>query len=77
MAQVEVKPPRFVFFVNHPDLLSHSYHKYLINQFRLSFPYEGVPLTFYLKGKKREAAQAKASKPHFLEEELQFEDQGE
>ncbi|MCB1110553.1 MAG: ribosome biogenesis GTPase Der [Chlamydiia bacterium] len=74
MAQVDTMPPRFVFFVNHPDLLSETYKKYLINQFRKVYPYPGVPLTFYLKGKKRQTSQKKISAPEFLSESLQFED---
>ena len=74
MAQVDTMPPRFVFFVNHPDLLSETYKKYLINQFRKAYPYPGVPLTFYLKGKKRQSSQKKTSSPEFLSEPLQFEE---
>lgn len=50
-AQVGVAPPEFVFFVNKPDLMVDSYKKYLINTFRKSFGFEGVPLTFKLRGK--------------------------
>ena len=51
VAQVSVQPPTFVFFVNKPDLMIDSYKKYLINTFRKSFPFSGVPLEFSLKGK--------------------------
>ena len=76
MAQVDSAPPRFVFFVNHTDLLGDTYKKYLINQFRKTYQYTGVPLTFYLKGKKR---QDKKKSSHdevsFLEEPLLFDDE--
>lgn len=49
--QVEVAPPRFVLFVNNPDLMAESYRKYLVNQFRKEFGFEGVPLGFYMKAK--------------------------
>ncbi len=76
MAQVDSAPPRFVFFVNQIDLLGDTYKKYLINQFRKAYQYTGVPLTFYLKGKKRQdkkkSSQAEVS---FLEEPLLFDDE--
>lgn len=49
--QAETKPPRFIFFVNNPDLMMESYKKYLVNQFRKEFGFEGVPLLFHMKGK--------------------------
>nr|NGX48333.1 GTPase Der [Chlamydiota bacterium] len=51
VAQVGVAPPHFVMFVNRPDLMVDSYKKYLINTFRKTFSFTGVPLSFSLKGK--------------------------
>jgi len=53
MAQVGVKPPTFVLFVNYPNLLSDTYKKYLYNQFREAYHFSGVPLVMYAKGKRR------------------------
>jgi GTP-binding protein len=53
MAQVGIEPPKFVFFVNFPNLMADSYRKYLYNQFREEYGFVGVPILFYLKGKKR------------------------
>lgn len=53
MAQVSVQPPKFVFFVNIPSLMTEAYKKYLLNQFRLQYGFVGVPILFYLKGKKK------------------------
>ncbi|MCB1107985.1 MAG: ribosome biogenesis GTPase Der [Chlamydiia bacterium] len=76
MAQVDTAPPRFVFFVNHVDLLGETYKKYLINQFRIHYPYTGVPLTFYLKGKKRQdKTKSPQEEVRFLEEPLRFEEE--
>jgi len=72
MAQVDYAPPRFVFFVNNPDFLADSYKKYLVNQFRLAYKFTGVPLVFYLKGKKRQLKQSARQEPSFLEEDLLF-----
>lgn len=56
MTQIAVAPPRFATFVNSPKLMDDSYKKYLYNQFRAEFGFTGVPLLFYLKGKKRKTA---------------------
>ena len=47
-------PPHFVFFVNHEDLMHFSYQRYLENQLRKAFGFEGTPLRFTLREKKRE-----------------------
>lgn len=52
MAQVDIHPPRFVFFVNHPDRLSETYRKYLTNQFRRTYTFRGAPLTFHFRGRR-------------------------
>jgi len=51
LTQVESNPPKFVLFVNKPDLLTDTYKKYLINQLRDSFPFSGTPLQFELRGR--------------------------
>lgn len=51
LTQVESNPPRFVLFVNKPDLLTDTYKKYLINQLREAFPFSGCPILFDLRGK--------------------------
>ncbi len=42
--QVAVKPPTFVIFVNDPELMHFSYERFLENQLRASFDFEGTPL---------------------------------
>lgn len=51
MTQVEVSPPKFVLFVNNPTLLTESYRKYLVNQFREVYGYAGCPLVLETRGK--------------------------
>jgi GTP-binding protein len=51
MTQVETKPPHFVLFVNRPALMTETYTKYLINQFREVYGFTGMPIRFSLKGK--------------------------
>ena len=49
VTQVSVKPPTFVIFVNDKELMHFSYERYLENQFRKSFGFEGTPLRFILR----------------------------
>ena len=53
MAQVDVQPPKFILFVNYPNLMTETYKKYLYNQFREMYQFTGVPISLYLKGKEK------------------------
>lgn len=53
MAQVGTQPPKFVVFVNFPNLMTETYKKYIYNQFRETYSFLGLPLEIYLKGKKK------------------------
>ncbi len=53
MAQVDVQPPKFILFVNYPNLMIETYKKYLYNQFRETYAFTGVPINIYLKGKEK------------------------
>lgn len=53
MAQVAVQPPKFIFFVNYPNLMTDTYKKYLYNQFRETYGFIGVPILMHLKGKEK------------------------
>lgn len=44
ITQVGVRPPRFQVSVNDPELLHFSYRRYLVNELRRRYGYEGVPL---------------------------------
>lgn len=50
--EVSIKPPTFVFFVNNPAYLHFSYERYLENQIRSAFPFEGTPLKFIFRERK-------------------------
>lgn len=52
MAQVGTQPPKFVVFVNFPNLMTETYKKYIYNQFREAYSFLGLPIEIYLKGKK-------------------------
>jgi GTP-binding protein len=44
MTQVAVKPPTFVVFVNDPSHLHFSYQRFILNQMRANFDFEGTPI---------------------------------
>ncbi|MCY6959457.1 ribosome biogenesis GTPase Der [Clostridium brassicae] len=52
VTQVGVKPPTFVFFVNDPSLLHFSYKRYLENQLRNSFDFNGTGIKFEFRERK-------------------------
>jgi len=49
--QVAVNPPTFALFVNDKNLSHFSYERYLENQIRRNFGFEGVPIRIYLRNK--------------------------
>jgi len=52
--QVSVQPPTFVLFVNDRELSHFSYERYLENQLRRNFGFEGVPIRLLLRNKNGE-----------------------
>ncbi len=49
--QASVKPPTFVLFVNNAELAHYSYIRYLENQLRARFGFEGTPIKFIVREK--------------------------
>ena len=47
--QVSVRPPTFQFFCNQPGAVSPNYRRYLLNQFRASFPAGGTAVRLLFK----------------------------
>ena len=47
--QQSTKPPTFVMFVNDMTLMHFSYERYLENQFRKAFGFDGTPIRFILR----------------------------
>ena len=54
MTQVGIKPPSFVLFINDKELMHYSYERYIENQLRKSFGFEGTPIRFILREKGKE-----------------------
>ncbi len=52
--QFGTKPPQIALFMNRPNALHFSYKRYLINQIREAFDFEGVPILIEARGRKSE-----------------------
>ncbi len=52
--QIATFPPQIILFVNDKNLMHFSYERYLENQFRKNFGFEGTPLRFYLREREKE-----------------------
>ena len=52
MTQADICPPRFIFFVNDPELMHFSYLRFLENKLRENFGFEGTPLKLIVRGRK-------------------------
>jgi GTP-binding protein len=51
VTQTGTRPPTFTFFVNDPKLVHFSYERYLANQLRREYGFEGVPVRLRFKRK--------------------------
>jgi GTP-binding protein len=51
--QVSTKPPAFAAFSSYPEGIPKHYERYLVNKFRDTFGFEGVPLRMYFRKRKR------------------------
>ena len=49
MSQVAVNPPTFVIFVNDPDMMHFSYERFIENQLRQAFYFDGTPLQLIVR----------------------------
>ena len=54
--QASVCPPTFALFINAEELMHFSYQRYLENCLRKAFGFEGTPIRFVLREKKKEEA---------------------
>lgn len=52
--QASIAPPTFVLFVNDSKLFHYSYLRYIENQFRSAFGFEGTPLHFIVREKNKD-----------------------
>jgi len=54
VTQIGVQPPKFVLFVNEPELMHFSYQRYLENQFRKNFGFEGTAIWLMIRKREKE-----------------------
>jgi GTP-binding protein len=54
--QAGVRPPTFYVSTNHPEDVGAPYRRYLANQFRQLYGFEGSPLRVFVRGRKKKAA---------------------
>jgi len=52
-AQTGIAPPTFVFFTNVATKFHFSYERFLVNQLRDRFGFEGTPIRFYVRTRRR------------------------
>jgi len=74
MAQVGIQPPKFILFVNYPNLMIESYRKYLYNQFRETYAFTGVPIQLFLKSRERKDKSERIAKRSDVEIDGNFDD---
>jgi GTPase len=53
VTQAEVGPPTFVAMTNAPDSIHFSYRRFVVNQLREKFGFEGVPVRVHYKARRR------------------------
>ena len=53
VTQADIRPPRFILFVNEPELVHFSYLRFIENRLRESFGFEGTPLKFAVRKHKQ------------------------
>lgn len=49
--QADTEPPTFMFFVNDTELVHFSYRRYLENQIRMAYPFEGTPIKLLFRNR--------------------------
>ena len=54
ITQVSTAPPTFVIYTNQPEGIHFSYERYLLNQMRETFGFEGVPVRLLFRKKRKE-----------------------
>jgi GTP-binding protein len=55
ITQAEVAPPTFVVIASAPDAVHFSYRRFVVNQLRKAFGFEGVPVRVHYRDKRRGA----------------------
>ncbi len=59
--QIAVGPPQFILFINDKELMHFSYMRYIENQLRKNFGFEGTPIRLFLREKTKETGKGRYS----------------
>lgn len=54
MTQADIKPPKFIIFVNDPDLMHFSYLRFIENRLREMYGFEGTPIRLIVRARDEE-----------------------
>jgi GTP-binding protein len=54
ITQAESAPPTFIIIASSPESVHFSYQRFVSNQLRKRFGFEGAPLRIFYKGRRRE-----------------------
>ena len=54
VTQADICPPKFIIFVNNPELMHFSYLRFLENRLRESYGFEGTPIKFVVRKRTEE-----------------------
>jgi len=54
ITQISTAPPTFLIYTNLPEGIHFSYERYLINQMRETFSFEGVPIRLHFRKKRKD-----------------------
>ncbi len=63
VTQAEVSPPTFIAMTNAPDAIHFSYRRFVTNQLREHFGFEGVPVRVHYKARRRRGEERAPPKP--------------
>ena len=63
VTQAEVAPPTFIAMTNAPDSIHFSYRRFVTNQLREQFGFDGVPVRVHYKARRRKGEEKAAPKP--------------
>ena len=60
LSQVSSRPPTFVGIANYPDEIHFSYHRFLVNQLRENFDFEGTPIRLKFNRRTRKSRRGRS-----------------
>ena len=63
VTQAEIAPPTFVAMTNAPEAIHFSYRRFVTNQLREHFGFEGVPVRVHYKARRRRGEDGPTHKP--------------